>query len=73
MAKKGNAGFDTADKAAARLPGGTAELPSTPVTQPATRKRDSVAVPEQTAAASPAQVESAMIQQILERQAVFGF
>jgi len=75
MAKKGTVGFEPVDKAAAHLPGGAAGLPSAPVTQPVIRKRDDDTVREQSAAAaaSPAQMENAMIQQILERQAVFGF
>ena len=73
MAKKDKVGLIPSNEAAAQRPGGIEGTPSNPVGQATPAQRDSAKTPEQAAAASPSQMENAMVQQILERQAVFGF
>ena len=70
MAKKEKVGSVAAGEDIDHLPGNTIAPPSPPTEQTA---RPGAPVAAQTAAVPAAQMENAMVRQILERQAVFGF
>ena len=70
MAKKDKAGPVAAGDDTGRRPGNTVAPPSSPAGQTA-QSGAKASGPE--AGVPPAQMENAMVQQILERQAVFGF
>jgi hypothetical protein len=70
MAKKEKVGSAAAGDDTGRRPGNRVAPPS-PLTNQTSDVEAKAAA--SAAAASPAQMENAMVQQILERQAVFGF
>jgi hypothetical protein len=69
MAKKEKVGPASAGEDTSHRPAN----PTAPSSHPTQTTQPDVKTSAQTAAVGPAQMENAMVQQILERQAVFGF